>query len=221
MGTEVSGTPGGSCVVLGAGEIIDYAAVAARIPRDSFVICADGGLAHCAPLGLRPHLLVGDLDSAGNPPEGVPLLPLSPHKNYTDTAHAVEEAINRGYGPLLLCGMLGGRMDHTLANLQTLGQCAVRGVSAVITDGRTDIHPLCPQLNGGVLRLPPRPGHYFSLLSLVDACSGVTILGAMYPLNDYPLSSLEARAVSNEFLLDTVTVTLNSGVLLVVVTPKD
>jgi len=76
-------------------------------------------------------------------------------------------------------------------------------------------------LNGGVLRLPPRPGHYFSLLSLVDACSGVTILGAMYPLNDYPLSSLEARAVSNEFLLDTVTVTLNSGVLLVVVTPKD
>lgn len=220
MGTEVNGPSASLCVVLGAGEIVDYAAVAARIPRDSFVICADGGLAHCAPLGLRPHLLVGDLDSAGNPPADVPVLPLSPHKNYTDTTHAVEEAIGRGYRTLLLCGMLGGRLDHTLANLQTLGQCAVRGISASITDGRTDIYPLCPQLNGGVLKLAPRQGHYFSLLSLVDACSGVTILGGMYPLDDYPLSSLEARAVSNEFLRDTVTVTLDSGVLVVVVTPK-
>lgn len=210
------------CVILGAGEILDYGRTASLVPAGSFVICADRGYLHCARLGLEPDLLVGDFDSLQKPPEGIARISLDPRKDYTDTDHAVAEALARGCNRLLLCGMLGGRLDHTLANLSTLGACARRGANALLTDGVTDVHPLAAQPpTGGELMIAPRAGCYFSLLSLVDACSGVTIDGGAYPLENYPLSSLEARAVSNEFCGVPVRVSMQRGVLLVVVTPKD
>ncbi|WP_255945414.1 hypothetical protein [Brucepastera parasyntrophica] len=57
-------------------------------------------------------------------------------------------------------------------------------------------------------------------MSLIDSCKEVTILGGKYPLDNYALSSLDARAISNEFTGVPVTVSLTSGVLLIVVTPK-
>jgi len=224
MGIEELKAPAPICVILGAGDILDYAACAARIPPPAFVICADGGLRHCARLSISPDLLVGDFDSADPAmiPAGVPKVPLRPDKNHTDSFHAVEEAVARGYKSLRLCGMLGGRLDHTLANLQLLAGCAVRGLGAAMTDGVTDIYPLAAgRGHTAELTLQPRRRHYFSLLSMVDACEAVTILGGVYPLDDYPLSSLEARAVSNEFADRPVRVLLRGGVLLVVVAPME
>lgn len=223
MGNKEIKAPAPTCVILGAGDILNYEASAARIPKDALVICADGGLRHCAGLGVRPGLLVGDFDSAdlSQASDGVDIVRLSPEKNYTDSFHAVEEAEARGHRSLLLCGMLGGRLDHTLANLQLLASCATRGLIAALTDGLTDVYPLAaPSGETACLTLEPRANHYFSLLSMVDACQGVTIQGAVYPLEDYPLSSLEARAVSNEFCGEPVRISLRGGVLVVVVTPK-
>ena len=223
MGTERNiAPPAPCCVILGSGDILDYKAVAHRIPAGSFILCADGGLAHCGPLGLSPDLLVGDLDSVQNPPEGIAKVTCDAvDKDHTDTALAVEEAVSRGFRQLLLCGMLGGRLDHSLANLQILGWCAARGLDAFMTDGVTDIYPLATGAAASAhLVLEPRDRCYFSLLSLVDACEGVTITGGKYPLTEYPLSSLESpRAISNEFVGAPVRVTLRAGSLLVIVTP--
>lgn len=224
MGIKELKAPAPTCVIVGAGDIAHYDACAARIPAPAFVVCADGGLRHCARLGVSPDLLVGDFDSADPAmiPAGVPRVPLRPDKNYTDSYHAVEEAAARGHRRLLLCGMLGGRPDHSLANLQLLAGCAARGMDAAMTDGVTDIYALAAARGQEAeLTLQPRRRHYFSLLSMVDACEGVTILGGVYPLEDYPLSSLEARAVSNEFAGRPVRVLLRGGVLLVMVTPMD
>ena len=222
MGTKINTQQEASCcVVISAGEIADYAGVRARIPPGSFVLCADGGLRHCKGLHLTADLLVGDFDSLGRPPPGIPTVTLPPDKNYTDTDHAVEEAVGRGYRRLLLCGALGGRADHTIANLQTLARCAAQGLEAQITDGVTDIYALSARGERRELWLEPRAGHYFSLLSMVDACAGVTIRGGRYPLEHYPLSSLEARAVSNEFTGEPVCISMEEGVLVVVVTPMD
>lgn len=213
-----SSHPEALCVVVGAGEIQDYAAVAKWLEPDSFVICADGGMKHMEPLGLAPHLWMGDEDSLAQAlPEAVPRLPLSPDKNYTDSYHSVEEAISRGYRRFLLTGMLGGRLDHTIANLQLLAHAVSLGGDALLTDGLVEARAL---IGEGELMMLPRENCYFSLLSL-DFCRKVTIFGGRYPLDDYDLASDDPRAVSNEFCGKTVRIVQQSGRLIVLSLPKD
>lgn len=212
-------------VVLAGGEIADYPALAELIPSSALIVCADSGYRHCGPLGLTPDLLVGDFDSidlpGGSFPPNIPTIPLSPYKNYTDSALAVEAAVERGCRSLLLAGMLGGRFDHSAANLQTMAGCANSGVNARISDGITHIFAARAAETGEThLLLPRREGCYFSLLAWTHVCQSVTILGGMYPLDNYDLRSDEARAVSNEFLEGDVKILFRSGLLLVTTTPK-
>lgn len=209
------------CVILGAGKIADYPAVAAEIADGAFVLCADGGYYHCKALGVVPDLLIGDFDSLGAPlPSDLPQIALPPDKDYTDATLALAHARSLGFRDFLLTGMLGGRLDHTLANLQNLADCARRGHSARITDGSTWGRALAALEGPAELALEPRPNHYFSLIALSERCEGVTIKGGLYPLEDYPLLNHVPRAVSNEFTGEPVTVSLREGVLLVLSMPK-
>ena len=204
------------CIILGAGEIIDYGRVASFLSADTFVICADGGLAHCEKLGLRPDLLVGDFDSINQPvPPGVERITLECEKEYTDSYYAALTALERGYTRLLLCGMLGGRLDHTLANLQLLLNLAGQGVQVLLTDGVTDAYALS---GAGQLIVPYRKRCYFSLFAL-DSCEGVSIAGGKFSMEDYPLRGDDPRAVSNEFVNGDVCVSQKSGMLVVLSQP--
>jgi len=206
-----------SCVVLGAGEILDYSRVASFIASGAFVICADGGANHCAKLGLSPNLLVGDFDSLpGQMPPGTERIPLCTKKNYTDSFHAAEQAQSRGHTRLLLSGMLGGRLDHTLGNLSLLAGLTKAGASALLTDGRTDVYALAGE---GELALPNREGCYFSVLAF-ESCCDVSIAGGKFPLENYPLSPDDPRALSNEFAGKDVRITQKSGLLIATSCPK-
>lgn len=205
-----------TCLILGGGEIADYAAVAALLLGDEFVLCADSGLLHCEGLGVRPDLLVGDFDSAGVLPRDVEIMAYPAEKDYTDSTLAVREALRRGYTRILMAGMLGGRFDHSLGNLQNLAFCAANGVDARVTDGRTDIFAV----RDGTIRLKPRGNAYFSVFPLVTECGSVTIRGAKYPLDGYPLRCDDPRAVSNEFADGDAEVTVKDGIIAVVVVPK-
>ena len=213
MGTQIERY---GCVVLGAGDILDYGRVASLAAHGAFVICADGGFVHCAALGLRPSLLVGDFVSlACSAPADIPRVALSPDKDYTDSFHAAEQAIERGHKRLLLAGMLGGRLDHTLANLQLLARLAGVGAHCLLTDGATDAYALA---GAGELTLPMREGCYFSLLAL-ESCRDVSISGGKYPLRGYHLRGDDPRAISNEFAGRDVRITQKAGLLIAVSCP--
>ena len=209
MGTQIKAP----CVIIGAGEISDYGKAAGCLPPGAFVICADGGLTHCEKLGLRPDLIVGDFDSFDGPlPKDAEIIRLSPCKNYTDSFHAAEEALARGYREIILTGMLGGRLDHTMANLALLAHLAQAGASALLTDSLCEARALA---GPGELILPPREGGYFSLISMGN-CRGVTITGGKYPLADYDLAATDPRAISNEFTGKEVSITQREGTLVVI-----
>ena len=214
MGTEIA--PFG-CAILGAGEIADYGRVAGLTAPGAFVVCADGGFSHCQALGLRPGLLVGDFDSLeAAPPEDIPRVTLTPEKDYTDSYLAARQAVGRGYARLLLSGMLGGRLDHTLANIQLLAGLAREGADVMLTDGVTDGFALA---GGGRLLLPHREDCYFSLFAL-EACRGLAIVGGRYPLKGFLLQPDDPRAVSNEFVGGDAVITQESGLLVVICCPK-
>ena len=107
-----------TCFLFGAGPF--FGLPVPPQPGD-LILAADGGYRHCQAAGLRPDLLLGDLDSLETPPQALPVQTFPAEKDDTDTMLAVKYALAQGCTTVHLYGCTGGRLDHTLANLQTLG----------------------------------------------------------------------------------------------------
>ena len=197
------------CVIFTAFCEGDPSRAYAPEPGD-LVLCADGGWPLAMRCGLAPDLVIGDFDSAERPKD----LPVQVHpamKDDTDTMLCLREGLRRGFGRFLLVGGMGGRLDHTLANLQSLCFAAQRGAAAEMADGRTHCWLLA---GGGRLTISRRPG-YLSLFSLSDECRGLDIDGAVYELHDGALTNAFPLGVSNAFREEEATVSLKEGLLLV------
>jgi thiamine pyrophosphokinase len=105
-----------SCVIFCAGG---FDQLIAPIGEKDCILAADGGLAHVRRLGLQPHGILGDFDSLGYIPESAKVFPVE--KDDTDAMLAVRHGLSLGYRRFLLYGSLDGpRLDHTVANFQTL-----------------------------------------------------------------------------------------------------
>ena len=123
------------CVIFGGGQIGDPEQIKNLVRQEDYLICADSGYRHCVQLGFSPQLVLGDFDSyAGVVQSDCELLRYPIEKDDTDTMLAVKQALQRGYERLVLVGMLGGRLDHTLANIQTLVYAVEHGAAAQIID---------------------------------------------------------------------------------------
>jgi len=208
---------GDRCVILCAGAITAADAAWAAIGPEDFVVAADAGYLRARDLGIRPSLIVGDFDSAADPGDtGVEVERFSSHKDDTDCMLAVRRGLARGCRRFVILGGLGGRLDHTLANLQTLGFLADRGCRGELRgDGAW-----ATLVRGGSLTLPDTGG-YLSVFAFGGPCSGVSETGVEYPLRDARLTSGFPLGVSNRFTAPQAAIGVKQGTLLVVTTAKD
>ncbi|MBR1456052.1 MAG: thiamine diphosphokinase [Oscillospiraceae bacterium] len=199
----------GRCVIISGGE---FCPIEGLLP-DDFIIACDRGYTYARRCGIVPDLVVSDFDSYEGPIDpGVPVDRFRSEKDDTDTMIAIRHAVEAGYDEVLLYCALGGRLDHLLANLQSLVFAQNHGVRAGIVSPDTWI---CT-LRDGTLRLPRREGWSLSLFAAQDHCEGVSITGAKYPLQDAVLTSGFPLGVSNEWADDAATVSVRSGILLIV-----
>ena len=197
------------CVIISGGE---FSPIEGLNPED-FVIACDRGYEYAVRCGVTPDLIVGDFDSYAGPlPEGIPVDRHRARKDDTDTMLAIRHALEIGFQEIELLCALGGRLDHSLANIQSAVFAHERGLMARIkADGiEMFIHP------GGTLRLERREGWFLSLFSLGDVCTGVCIRGAKYPLDKATLTKGFPLGVSNEWVAAEAEISLDSGTLLVV-----
>ena len=200
----------GRCVIFGGGDITDDMFVRESLREGDFLLCADSGYLHCLRLGLRPGLLLGDFDSyTGRLPDDCPVEPHDPRKDDTDTMLAVKTGFAMGFREFALFGMLGGRFDHSVANLQTLHYIARQGGAGWILDASARI----TAVENGSLRISGGPGESLSVFSLTTESCGVTIRGAQYPLEDARLEASFPLGVSNGFLSETVEISVRKGCL--------
>ena len=119
-----------------------------RKPQD-FVIAVDGGLRYLMECGIEPDFLMGDFDSLGEDFADIVakyrgmgeehFLQLPVVKDDTDTMAAARLGIQRGYKEFLMYGAMGGRLDHTIANIQTMVWILRNGGRAFILDGDTRV----------------------------------------------------------------------------------
>lgn len=193
------------------------------------VIAADGGARHAPGLSVDIDVWVGDGDSldadgmAALEAAGVPMLRAARHKDESDTELAVREAIARGVTGLVIVGGLGGgRVDHSLANIGLLTMPELADRPAMLLDAGTRITLIrAPGPDGAPVRrsLAGRMGDLVSLLPYGADVAGVTTEGLEYPLADEVLESGPARGLSNVRVAADAAVIVGSGLLLVVESP--
>ncbi len=182
------------------------------------IIAADSGYNNASRLGVRPGLLLGDLDSidrgALDPDEleHIEKIIVPAIKDDTDTQLAVDTALERGADEIIIIGGLGGRLDHTLSTVFLLEYIKDKGARGVITDGRNRVRIM----ESGEELTIKRGYKYLSLVGLTDTCEGVSISGVFYPLKDAVLERKYAFAVSNEITADAAEISLSKGILLVI-----
>ena len=177
------------------------------------IICADGGYEKLKEIGLSPDLIIGDMDSLSCPlPEHIPFYPLPAEKDDTDTLAALKKAVELGFRDIILVGGLGGRLDHTLANLHCLSYSLFAGVRMEIRDGQNRAFMFGPS----EIRIPRDRDSYLSLFSYTEACRGVTTKGLYYPLAGATLTHSYPLGVSNRFTEEEAIISFTSGKLLVI-----
>lgn len=196
------------CLIFGAGDYTGTPDVAGAC-EDSLIIAADGGYKYLGLLGIEPDVYIGDYDSA-ECPTGVEALRLPVEKDDTDMLAAVKLALGRGCVELHLFGGTGGRLDHTLANIQTLRFISERGCRGYLYGNGCAM----TALSGETVSLPPRAAGDVSLFALDGEISGVTIEGLKYSMTDGRIGADYPIGVSNSFIGEAARITVGQGTAL-------
>ena len=197
----------GRCLIFCAAE---FDTLAAPIETDDFILAADGGLTHLEQLRITPNEILGDFDSLGYFPEGANVFPVE--KDDTDAMLAVKRGLSLGFREFILYGSLDGpRLDHTVANFQTLSWLCEQGVWGYLV-GRDY---LVTVVKNGTIRFPAGCEGTVSVFCQGPDAAGVTLRGLYYPLENGNLTAAFPLGVSNHFTGEEATISVKNGSLLV------
>lgn len=200
-----------NAVIIGDGAFPPVARLRKILREASLVVCANGGARHALRLGLKPDIVIGDLDS----------LPLSmrrrlkhasiiqwANQNLTDLEKALLFLLRRRVKRITILGATGKRIDQTLANIALLNKYHRRArLTLIDSTGQLEIVQSKAKLRAA-------RGEMVSLLP-IGRTVGVRTRGLLYPLRNEALKA-GTRGVSNKATGRTVEITLQSGRLLLV-----
>jgi len=181
------------------------------------IICCDGGVRHLQQTGIKPDVIIGDMDSIAPAnlesysSQNVKMIKYPASKDFTDTELAIDYAINLKPAVVYIWGALGGRLDHTLANVFLLEKTKALSIKAYLIDEYCEVF----LLNGDVT-FNKSAGQTVSLIALSSQVEGIALRGFLYPLDDGTLRMGESLAVSNIISCDEAKISVCSGSLLVI-----
>jgi thiamine pyrophosphokinase len=184
--------------IIANGYVKDYAFYRAIVAPSDFIVCANGGARIAVALGLRPQVVIGDLDSLDDSlhaklqEEGCQLLVYPARKDETDTELAIKYALAQGAQEIIILAALGGRLDHALANVLLLAMPDLDGVRARIVDERQEIVLVKDEVT-----IEGQVGDLVSLLPLTGDVTGIYTEGLEYALQGGYLRFGLARGISN------------------------
>lgn len=196
----------GRCIIFGAAA---FETLILPIGKDDYLIAADGGVKHLQKINRTPDAILGDFDSLGYVPQGSQVFPVE--KDDTDVMLAVRHGLQKGFREFLIYGGLDGkRLDHTVANFQTLaflrehdahGFLVGKDYLATVISGETASFPSCAT---GIL----------SVFCLGRDATGVTLHGLKYQLENGCLGADFPLGVSNHFVGKSSEISVKDGKLL-------
>ncbi|PKM86825.1 MAG: thiamine diphosphokinase [Firmicutes bacterium HGW-Firmicutes-12] len=212
---------GNSCLIISGGYFQSAAYYKELAKKADYVICADGGARYTAALDIIPDLVVGDFDSLTVQEldqlisNGVKTVRYPTEKDFTDTHIALLEALERGYLEVDIIAALGGRLDHTIANIMLLALPTGQEARIRILDENQELFLVRHRVV-----LQGRIGETISLFPLSEYVKGINTKGLKYPLQLGTFKLGVPIGISNEFLEDTAEIELEEGLLLVIKNKK-
>ncbi|MGI6128828.1 MAG: thiamine diphosphokinase [bacterium] len=201
-------------VTAAGGQVDDF--IRPYLKQADLLIAADGGAEPLLNLGFVPQVVIGDFDSlspgtaAKLRQERCKLIQVKREKDETDTELAVSHALAQGADDITLLGALGGRIDHTLANLILLASLAQKGITAKAVSPPLTVYAVTKNLT-----LKGTTGDLVSVFPFQGPASGVTETGFKYPLDDAYLDPFAVVGISNELSGCQGVIQVKEGVLLV------
>mgnify|MGYP000005549336 CR=1 FL=1 len=205
-------------VVVGSGNPVGPELLKERCRDADIIIAADGGGLYLHEAGIVPDVLIGDFDSIPaeildffRSQKKVAVCSFSREKDFTDMELAVETAVSRGADEICIMSATGTRLDHSTGNILLLYNLLKRNIHGWLEDANNRVY-----LTQGRLELKRLDNWKVSLIPLSPEVSGVTTMGLQYPLMDDTLELGSCRGISNEFVSDTAVISIEKGLLLVI-----
>ena len=196
----------GKCLIFCAAE---FDGLAEAVEAGDYLLAADGGLHHLEKLNLAPHGIIGDFDSLGYVPNGAQVFPVE--KDDTDAMLAARKGLQLGYREFLFYGALDGpRLDHTIANFQTLQFLADRGAKGYLIGNQWIVTVIREE----TVAFPADAEGTISLFCLGADAEGITLENLYYPLENGTLTAGFPLGVSNHFTGKAARITVRKGSLL-------
>jgi thiamine pyrophosphokinase len=185
--------------------------------ENCLIICCDGGTRHLQKLGIKPDIIIGDMDSIGSAQlenyksKGVKVIQYPTEKDFTDTELALNYAIELKPKAVYIWGALGGRLDHTLANVFLLIKGKEASIKTYLIDeyGEAFVVDKEAAFSGG-------KGQTVSIIALTGKVEGITLKGFIYEIKDAALTMGESLGISNIINEACATISIRSGNLLVI-----
>lgn len=183
------------------------------------VIAADGGAKNALLNGFHPDVVIGDLDSISDQDKenllthGTQFITYPQDKDQTDLEIALDYAVQIGVEEALLIGLLGGRLDQSLANLLLLTKDTYSPMKLVVSASPDTAHVLRDQ---DVITIQADTGDIVSLIPLSPVVSGVTTHNLRWPLNAAKLEFGSTLGISNQMEAPIISIQIDIGNLLVI-----
>jgi thiamine pyrophosphokinase len=181
------------------------------------IICADGAARYLSSFNIIPACIIGDMDSIDDDTvryfdeKGSTILTYPGNKDETDTQLALEYALKLQPDEIFIFGALGGRIDHTFANISLLIMGVKQDVHVKIVDEMCEIFIANQQSI-----VEGEAGQTVSLLPLSSEVTGITLEGFEYPLSGSVMEIGRPYGISNRLIAEKGIITVGSGYLLVI-----
>ena len=198
-------------LLIGNGETQETVFLQNLAQQADLILAADGGADRALSAGVRPDVVIGDLDSVS--PQAKKILPAEKfifvnNQNNTDLEKALDYLIAHQCTQCTLTGFVGGRWDFTFGNFLSVYPYLDKMDICVAGKG-WKIWPLTHSVTKNV-----RPGARVSLIPAAD-CQNVTLQGLVYPLEHANLSlGRTGQTLSNVAKLSEITISFDKGFLL-------
>ena len=198
-----------TCFIFGAGS---DTGLVCRPAAGDYVIAADGGYLACRRAGITPDLLLGDFDSLEEEPDFSNILRVPVEKDDTDTFLAAKYGLRQGCRTFHIYGGTGGRLDHTLANLQLLVWLSQREARGYLYDAAFTY----TAVTNGSITIPQGPAWgLLSVFCMGPEARGVCESGVQYPLEDAVLTAEFPLGVSNHIIAPQARISVREGSLVI------
>lgn len=194
-------------VIIGNGTINDCEYIKSLLRESDFIICADGGLRHAKAMGLMPDVAIGDFDSSVKD-DSVKSYVYPERKDFTDGELALRYASERGYDEIMLIGMTGYRLDHTLTDIFMMS----RFEGAYLIDDKNEIRIIRDRL-----RISGKKGKTLSIIPISGDLCGITTSGLEWEMTDDTLYFGTSRGNSNVINEDEITISVTDGIGLAII----